>query len=179
MTERKGESRNHMKITTMKDEKMSHNNPAFRNSTVTLGMPPEPRDSYLSSNDFMSKSILKQLYIYIQKRLSWFTHELIKLIGFHPITAIRIIPFRIPREFNMFIFKTILHSHAYQNIIWLFCSHLSLSLSCLIWHIVHTTYTYHFLNECHIKPLIHTFPWMLCASIFCRVYIESLIARIK
>lgn len=40
----------------MKDEKMSHNNPAFRNSTVTLGMPQEPRESYLSSNEFIRKS---------------------------------------------------------------------------------------------------------------------------
>lgn len=55
-----------MKITTMKDEKMSHNNPAFRNSTVTLGMPQEPRESYLSSNEFISKSIE------IDKVLSWF-----------------------------------------------------------------------------------------------------------
>lgn len=47
----------HMKITTMKDEKMDHNNPAFRNSMATLGMPQEPRDSYLSSNEFMCKSI--------------------------------------------------------------------------------------------------------------------------
>lgn len=55
-----------MKITTMKDEKMSHNNPAFRNSTVTLGMPQEPRESYLSSNEFISKSHE------VDKNLSWF-----------------------------------------------------------------------------------------------------------
>lgn len=52
----------HMKVPTMKGEKMGHNNPAFRNSTVTLGMPQEPRESYLSSNEFICKSKRKKYH---------------------------------------------------------------------------------------------------------------------